>query len=414
MQADASTNKLTFYGIVIVTGGPQARLFRKPCLFACRTSCKDWNKRKTAAQTSQKPVHKHETHQFPLDPAGQLANPLKDRNHFHTQDTPLTIPAKSPVFGLGTALLGFALFATHDVFTKYLGETYVVFQIIFFAMLFAFVPMAILMLADKQVDNFRPKHPWLVLLRACLSLIAVSCGFYAFTTLPLAEVYALLFAAPLLITIFAIPILGETVRLQRWAAVFVGLVGVLIVLRPGTSALTLGHVAALTSACAAALASVLVRKIGPNERPAVLILYPMILSMVIMGCLLPAIYVPVGLPHLGMMAAVGFLSVAAQYCVISGYRAAPAAVIAPMQYSQILWATAFGYLFFDEVPDVYIGLGSGIIIASGLFLVWRESRVSVSARNPVSRTPTPRFGVAPTHFRQKQQENTTVKESEPR
>ncbi|WP_417670842.1 DMT family transporter [Roseibium sp.] len=303
--------------------------------------------------------------------------------------------SSSPILGLGTAFLGFAFYATHDALTKHLGGSYTVFQIIFFAMLFAFVPMAILMLADKQVGNFRPTHPWLVSLRSALTIVALSGGFYAFTVLPLAEVYSLLFAAPLLITVFSIPILGEVVRVQRWAAVIVGLVGVLIVLRPGTTELTFGHAAALMSACASALASVLVRKIGPDERSAVLILYPMLLSMIIMGALLPGIYVPVELTHLAMMAAIGFLSVAAQYSVISGYRSAPAAVIAPMQYSQILWATLFGYFFFDEIPDIYVGLGSGVIIASGLFLVWRESRASVSVRNPVSRTPTARFALAP-------------------
>ncbi|MBO0347518.1 DMT family transporter [Roseibium limicola] len=300
----------------------------------------------------------------------------------------------SPVFGIGSALSGFALYATHDALTKHLGVTYSVFQIIFFAMLFAFVPMAIMMLVDKSEKNFRPRHPWLVMIRTASSLVALSCGFYSFTVLPLAEVYSLLFAAPLLITIFAIPILGEVVRIQRWAAVIVGMIGVMIVLRPGVSELSFGHMTALTSACANALGSVIVRKVGAEERSAVLIIYPMILAMVVMGALLPGVYVPLQLPDMGMMAAIGLLSVVAQLCVITGYRSAPAGVIAPMQYSQILWAALFGYLFFQETPDIYVGLGSGLIIASGLFLVWRESRTAVSNRNPVSRTFLTRFALA--------------------
>ena len=89
--------------------------------------------------------------------------------------------------GLAAALLAFALFSTHDAIIKELGGSYPVFQIIFFTMLFAFVPMSMMMLADKAVDNFRPRHPWLVLSRAGLAIIAMSCGFYAFTALPLAE-----------------------------------------------------------------------------------------------------------------------------------------------------------------------------------------------------------------------------------
>jgi S-adenosylmethionine uptake transporter len=297
--------------------------------------------------------------------------------------------------GLVAALLAFALFSTHDAIIKELGASYPVFQIIFFTMLFAFVPMSMMMLADKAVDNFRPRHPLLVLSRAGLAIIAMSCGFYAFTALPLAEVYALLFAMPLLITALSVPLLGETVRAQRWAAVIVGLVGVLIVLRPGVTELTLGHAAALTAAFANSLSTILVRKLGGKERPAVLILYPMILSMMAMSMTLPAFYVPVKLVDLGLMAAIGFLSVCAQFLTITAYKAAPAAVVAPLQYSQILWASLFGVLFFSETPDFYVGLGSAIIIASGIFVVWRESRENVSMQTPVLKTANPRFDTGP-------------------
>ncbi len=301
----------------------------------------------------------------------------------------------TPLRGLGFAVIGFGLFATHDAIIKALGETYAVFQIIFFAMLFAFVPMALLILADRAQQNFRPHHPWLVLARSALTIIAMSCAFYAFVTLPLTEVYALLFAVPLLITALSVPLLGEVVRARRWAAVGIGLIGVIVVLRPGMTALTLGHLAGLTAAVAAALAAIVVRKIGSEERPAVLILYPMVLSLLAMALTLPAVYEPVALPDLGLMAAVGLLTVIAQLCTIAAYRLAPAAVVAPMQYTQILWATAYGALFFSEKPDIYVGIGSAIIIGSGLFVVWRESRENVSKRNPVLRTSNPRFDTGP-------------------
>lgn len=299
------------------------------------------------------------------------------------------------VRGLGLAFLGFALFATHDAIIKAVGQHYSIFQIIFFAMLFAFVPMSIAMLADQKPANFRPRHPWLVMLRAILALIAMSAGFFAFVRLPLAEVYALLFATPLLITVLSVPLLGETVRARRWAAVVVGLVGVMIVLRPGVTSLSVGHLAALCSAFAAASAAIIVRKIGAQERSAVLILYPMLSSIVLMGATLPWVYKPVDLTSLALMAAVGLMSVTAQLCTITAYRHAPAAVIAPTQYSQILWATVFGMAFFSERPDAMVALGASIVIASGIFIVWRESRPDVSERNPVLKTPNPRFDAGP-------------------
>lgn len=307
----------------------------------------------------------------------------------------MTKDTSSPVLGLGFAFLGFALFAAHDAIIKYLGAHYSVFQIIFFAMLFAFIPMAMMMLADKAVDNFRPRHPVLVTLRSALHILAMASAFYAFTNLPLAEVYALLFAAPLLITVFSVPFLGEIVRGQRWAAVGIGLIGVIVVLRPGLTVFTLGHAAALTAAVASALAAIVVRKVGSKERSAVLILYPMLLSIAFMGVTLPYTYAPVQFLDLALMAAVGLMSVAAQLCIIAGYRAAQAAVIAPCQYSQILWATLFGAAFFNESPDLFVGIGSAIIIASGAFVVWRETRQNVSARSPVLKTANPRFDTGP-------------------
>ncbi|WP_432448254.1 DMT family transporter [Aliiroseovarius marinus] len=302
---------------------------------------------------------------------------------------------QSPLRGLGFAFAAFAIFATHDAVIKQLGMQFAVFQIIFFAMLFAFVPMAVMMLADRQVDNFRPHHPWLILTRAATSVIAMSTAFYAFTVLPLAEVYALLFATPLLITAMSAMLLGEPVRGQRWAAVIIGLIGVLIVLRPGVTVITFGHICALIAAFCSALGSIIMRKIGGEERTAVMILYPMLSSILAMGITLPFVYVPMQITDLGLAASVGVMSVFAQMMIIAAYRAAPAAVVAPTQYSQILWAAAFGALFFGELPDMWVGVGAAVIIASGVFIVWRESRPSVSVRNPILRNPNPRYDAGP-------------------
>jgi len=287
------------------------------------------------------------------------------------------------------ALLSFGFFSSHDAIIKALGVDYSVFQIIFFSSLFAFIPLTVMMMADRDLDNYRPRHPWLIGMRTALSLVGMSSAFYAFTVLPLSEVYALLFITPLLITAFSVPLLGEEVGLQRWLAVIVGLCGVLVVLRPGMQALDAGHFAALVSALTSSLSVIIVRKIGNEERSAVLILIPMISGILVMGMLLPSVYVPVALPALGAMAAVGLLAVGAQISVIAAYRVAPSvALIAPVQYTQILWATAFGMLFFDEFPDGWVAVGAAIIIGSGLFVVWRESKRT--KRGPVLRMANPR------------------------
>ena len=287
--------------------------------------------------------------------------------------------------GAVLALLAFAIFATHDVIIKTVGVHYSPFQIVFFSVLLSFPLATIMLMRDQTQGNLRPVHPWWVALRTGAAVTTGICAFYAFTVLPLAQVYAILFAAPLLITILAIPILGETVRLRRWLAVLVGLVGVIVVLRPGSAELSLGHLAALVAAIGGSIASIIVRKIGSEERPVVMLLYPMVANFVLMAFALPFVYQPMPLEHLGLLGVVALFAWIASRLVISAYQAGEAAIIAPMQYSQIIWATIFGYVFFNETIDAPTAVGAGIIIASGLYIVLRESR-GTSANTPVLRT----------------------------
>ncbi|XKD82562.1 DMT family transporter [Algirhabdus cladophorae] len=296
---------------------------------------------------------------------------------------------------MGAALLAFGLFSGHDAVVKSLGMSYSIFQIIFFSGLFAFIPMTLMMTMDSKMDNFRPHHPWQVGLRTITSLVSMAGAFYAFTKLPLAEAYALIFATPLLVTVLSIPFLGEVVRLQRWIAVVVGLIGVLVVLRPGYSEFTLGHAAALLAACGGAISSIIVRRIGKEERSAVLLFYPALGNLIVMGCVLPFVYVPVEIGDLGLMASVGFLVIIAQLFIIVAYRNAPAVFVAPFQYSQILWAVFYGVLFFDDTADIWVFAGAAIIISSGLFVVWRESRQDVSSKTPVLSQPNLRPDTGP-------------------
>ena len=298
----------------------------------------------------------------------------------------MTDIARSNIRGALLALLAFALYATHDVGVKFLGQTYAPFQIIFFSVLFGFPLATIMLMRDQKPGTLRPVHPWWTAIRTAATLTTGVSAFYAFSTLPLAQVYAFIFAAPLLITILSIPVLGENVGIHRWAAVIVGLGGVLYVLRPGAEALSLGHIAGLTAAVGSAFASVIVRKIGKDERSAVLMLYPMMASFVAMGTILPFVYRPMPAEHLGVVALIAILAFLGGLLVIAAYRRGDAAVVAPMQYSQILWAGFYGLVFFDEIPDAQTLVGAGIIILSGIYIVLRETLRGASSKAPVLRT----------------------------
>lgn len=284
------------------------------------------------------------------------------------------------------ALLAFAIYATHDIAIKILGATYSPIQIVFFSVLLSFPLATVMLMRDSTAGTLIPRHPWWMALRTVAAVATGVSAFYAFSVLPLAQVYAILFAAPLMITVLAIPVLGEKVRLRRWAAVLVGLFGVLVVLRPGSTDLTLGHVAALVAALGGSIASIVVRKIGADERPVVMLLYPMMTNFVVMAALLPLVYVPMPIEHLGLLGVVAVFAWIASRMIITAYQTGEAAIIAPMQYSQIIWATAYGAFFFGESIDMTTAVGAGIIIVSGMYIVLRESRAGASENTPVLRT----------------------------
>lgn len=290
---------------------------------------------------------------------------------------------KPSLAGALCALSSFATYACHDVLIKLLGAHYSSIQIVFFSALLGFPMVTVLLLGDRTDRSLRPRHPFWVLLRAlCFVTNAVLC-FYAFSVLPMAQTYAFLFATPLLVTILSVPLLGERVGLHRGLAVLAGMIGVLIVLRPGAAELATGHIAALSAACCGAMSSVIIRKIGRDERPIVLMMSPMLANVALLGVALPWVYRPMPIEHLGMLAAVAFGAMIGGLLLIAAYRRAEAVIVAPMQYSQMIWAVIFGYFIFAEKIDRYTLIGSLVIIGSGIYIVLRETRQSKRR----SRTP---------------------------
>ena len=301
----------------------------------------------------------------------------------------------SVVKGPLLALAGFAVFSTHDALLKTLSE-YSVFQTIFFAMLFGYVPFSVARVIDQNPGSIKAINPKLVVLRSLLMVGSLCSAFLAFSMLPMVEVYVLIFMAPLIISVLAIYFLGEQVHMFRWFAILLGLVGVIIVLRPSIDTLTIGHLFGLLAAAGSAGAAIIARKVGSSENAATLILYPLLTSIIITGCVLPFVYKPMPLEALGVMFLIGVFGQIGQLLILFAYRSANAAFIAPMQYSQMIWAVIFGLLFFNETIDQWVIIGSLVTIFSGVLIVWREAIVSkikpnLNSRNSrmVSAAPAP-------------------------
>jgi len=281
------------------------------------------------------------------------------------------------------SLAAMGLFSTHDVIVKHLAGAFSPVQIVFFSALLSLPAVTVYILRTRTDGSIWPRNPGWVALRTIVASIATLSAFYAFGTLPLAETYAILFATPIVITVLSIPLLGEKVRFRRWCAVLAGLVGVLVVLRPGQASLSAGHLAAIISACMSALSMTIVRRVGKSERPVVLTLYPILGNIVLMGAALPFVWQPIEGGQFGFLAMISALGLIAAVLSILAYRLAEAAIAAPMQYSQILWAVLYGALIFHEYPDRATLIGAAIIIASGLYIVLREARPGTSGHHPV-------------------------------
>ncbi|TXB68264.1 DMT family transporter [Paracoccus aurantiacus] len=279
--------------------------------------------------------------------------------------------------------MSMGVFATHDVIIKLLGAHYPSLQVLFFSSLLSFPLVSLILMQERTPGTLRPNRPGWVALRAVCAMGSGICAFYAFSVLPLAQVYAILFSTPLLITLLSIPILGERVGIHRWLAVALGLCGVMIVLRPGGQTLEFGHLAALLAALCSATAGVVTRKLGGSERPLVLLMWPMLGNLLITGAGLSIAYTPMQLPHLAMAGMIAVLGLTGGFLSIQAYRVGEAAIVAPMQYSQIIWATIYGWFIFGESLDRPTVIGAGVIISSGLYIVWRESSRGAGSNRPV-------------------------------
>lgn len=217
--------------------------------------------------------------------------------------------------------------------------------------------------------------------RMLMGLSGMACNFLAMIYLPMAEATTISLSVPIFGVIFAAMLLGESIRWQRWSAVFLGFSGVVIVLDPGTIfALGLGGdhglgvLIALSGAVMTALISVAIRDLSRTENSATIVFYFSLLSVIPLGLVLPFVYTAHSAEQWLMLLGLGLTGAVVQIALTASLRLAPVSVVLPMDYSSLLWAIALGWLFFGTVPAETTWLGAPLIVASGLFIAWREHR----------------------------------------
>ena len=290
--------------------------------------------------------------------------------------------------GILLALVAYAVYSWGDAAIKALGAGLSVFEIGFYMTLVSAVCIALTTPKDEKLLHFwRMKRPWAVQARALSGTAASVLSVIAFTTIPLAEVYALIFLAPLFVTLMSMFLLKEQVGPWRWFAIIAGFAGVLLVVRPGFREIEVGHIAAVVVALLAAFSVILMRSLSARETRTTMLGFLVLyiigfngVAMLVTGARTPTLQEAAILLVAGIFAATGNI------LLLRATRFAPANQLASTHYSQIVWAVVLGALFFQEEPDLLAILGLAIIGSSGLLTVARERiRLGTVRWNPFSR-----------------------------
>lgn len=271
--------------------------------------------------------------------------------------------------GIGCAIGAYAAFSGADAVIKWLSLRYSIFDSLFVAAMVAFVPVLVFAVRQGGWGSLRPILPGWTLFRALLLTGSISCVLLAFARLPLTDGYAILFAVPVVVAVLSGPLLGEPVGWVRWAAILLGFVGVLIMLRPGFQTLGAGHLFAGFAVAFYSGALLVLRHIGRRERPGALLV--VMLATTVVFSAVPTFIdfqMPAGLDLL-LMALAGIMMGVAHILLVIAFRAADAALVAPFQYTQMLYATVIGIVVFGDWPDPYLLLGAAFVIAAGIAII---------------------------------------------
>lgn len=249
-------------------------------------------------------------------------------------------------------------------------------ELMFYRFAFGLPPLLLWIAWLRDFSIWRTRRPGAHLGRSMIGLVAMTFGFLALRYLPLAEATTIGFAAPLFAVMLSALVLGEAVGKHRWSAVALGFIGVLIVMRPSGDGLPLlGLGVAVIAAFGVACTTITIRQIGKTEGTQTTVLWFSLISMLAVGALMPVFATAHTANEWLILATLGTFGGIAQLLMTASLRMAPVSVIAPFDYVQLLWAVMFGWLIWDTHPPATTWIGASVIIASGLYTLYREHKL---------------------------------------
>ena len=284
--------------------------------------------------------------------------------------------------GIFALLIAVVAFSVMDAAMKHLGQSYAPLQVSSIRG-FASLPFVLLLVAVQ--NRWRELKPvrWSVhLVRALLSIAMLCLFIYSVRTLSLSSAYAIFFCAPLLVTALSVPILKEHVDAPRWIAIGIGLAGVLVMVSPTTSdVITTGALAALGAALCYAFAAILIRVAARTETTLGMSVSFLTLIATIAGVAAWPTWTPVQEQHYAWIAVLGLTGAIGQYFIIEAFRQAPASVVAPFDYTALIWGAILDWVLWQTLPDSRMLMGGAVVVATGLYLIYRERVLAAGAKN---------------------------------
>lgn len=282
--------------------------------------------------------------------------------------------------GIYWMLLTTGLFTSLDATAKYLAQDYPVPQVLWARFSFHLVFVA-LFLGTRLSVTLRSRRPGLQLLRSFLMLVTTGMFFFAVGSLPLADVVAIMFVGPLFVTALSVPLLGDYVGPRRWAAVAVGFLGALLVVRPGSGIMQGLAVLPVLAAFSHALYTITTRKLANHDRPMTTLFYTAALGAVVTTAIVPFFWVTPDVTGWLLMALLGVFGAAGHLTLIKALGYASPVVVAPLSYASLVWSIGMGFALFGDLPDGMTLLGAAVIAGSGLYVFHRERARSASVED---------------------------------
>jgi drug/metabolite transporter (DMT)-like permease len=269
-----------------------------------------------------------------------------------------------------------------DGFAKYLSPRYSPWQLTwcrFAVHLLVLVPIVLLKFDRRELW---PRQPILQIARGAFLMLATALFFAGLARIPLADTLAIFFCYPFLVALLSPWLLGERFESRVWIAVGVGLTGIVVILRPGFVGFDWGALFAIGAGFAYSLYFIATRKLSGTAPPLVTLAYTAVFGAVALSALAPAFWVPPKAEDLPYMAGIGLAAALGHYLLILAFERAPASVLAPLGYGEIVMAVLIGYFGFGDLPDRWTWLGIGIVVASGSYVLLREQREDRTSSGP--------------------------------